>query len=732
MRLVRCCAQLALAASALALACPSSASAGSLPSAGSGHRPGPDILYAPAPNAPQLRNAGPWRAAPILVSGASAYRRGEFLYQDFLYDDHGALGIPDPTDPFMPAEFLFSPKKGTLTYPTAHSYANNAADLVELRIKPLARSTALRVTLNSLADPERTAFTVAIGSSAAKVRWPHGAGVESRARLFLTVHGDHAELVTARGEEVGPPPAVALSRARRQFDVRIPHAAWNPRRSKVRFAAGVGLWDRVRRRYVAPGAVATADGTGGGSTSGAALFNVAFRNDEPMPHIAQPPIGNTIVEGGLGVRDDGAWWRERAQALALAKGDISPFYARVDFGKLARRVNDDSQVPKTGFFDRVYASRFVHGQGIDHSRNCLLSLTGAGCIPRFLGQLQNYAIYVPPRRVPAQGFGFTFLLHGLSANHNEFIASRHARDFGERGSGSIVASPNGRGPDGGWIDLAEADAFEVWADVARHYKLDSRFNAVGGYSMGGIGTFRLTSRWPDLFAAGVPVVGATQGIGADMPSLRNVPIMMWNVGTDELVNPALTLLSRNDLETAGVRFDSWLFPVGGHITLGNNDFYGPMTAFLGSNRVDPNPPHVTFVRDRSHDSVRALAVSDHAYWVSEVVNRVANDPGTIDVRSEGFGVGDAPVLPLRTGSGSLEGGSHGPLLYTFERRDWGAVPSTPIADRLVVKATNIASATIDPRRARITCGATLAVTTDGPFKLTLAGCGAAGVKSFGG
>lgn len=51
--------------------------------------PGPPLLYWPAADAPQLQNARPWRAAPILISGASAYRGGEFLYQDFLNDDHG-------------------------------------------------------------------------------------------------------------------------------------------------------------------------------------------------------------------------------------------------------------------------------------------------------------------------------------------------------------------------------------------------------------------------------------------------------------------------------------------------------------------------------------------------------------------------------------------------------------------------------------------------------------------
>src|SRR5688572_13552050 len=74
----------ALAAALLAAA---PAHAAGLPSVKSGARPGPDVLYAPPPRAPQLENTGPWKAAPILISGASAYRHGEFLYQDWIYDD---------------------------------------------------------------------------------------------------------------------------------------------------------------------------------------------------------------------------------------------------------------------------------------------------------------------------------------------------------------------------------------------------------------------------------------------------------------------------------------------------------------------------------------------------------------------------------------------------------------------------------------------------------------------
>ena len=144
---------------------PGAARAGSLYS-GPGPRPGPAILYAPLAKAPQLQNApgSVWHAQPILISGAEAYRNGEFLYQGFLYDDHGAHEQLDPNDPRI-SSATFSQPNGTYTYPTSPAYANNAANLVEFRVKPLARATAFRVTLNTMRDPTLIAFTIALGGT---------------------------------------------------------------------------------------------------------------------------------------------------------------------------------------------------------------------------------------------------------------------------------------------------------------------------------------------------------------------------------------------------------------------------------------------------------------------------------------------------------------------------------------------------------------------------------------
>ena len=688
----------------LCLALPAGAGAQSLPQVDAGSRPGPDLLYEAPSLAPQLDNAGVWSAAPILVSGASAYRQGEFLYQDFLYDDHGARGTRDPTDPFSSEEFAFAPKYGTLTYPTDSAFANNAADLVELRVKPLSNEIAFRVTLNSLADPDRTAFTIALGSSAEPRAWPHGAGARSPATQFLTVHGTSAELRDAATDAVvTPAPSASVDATRRQFDVRVPRAAWDPGTGTMRMAAGVGLWDGAGDGYLAPQAVASATTPGGAALSGAALFNVAFRSSEPKPEVANPAI-NTIAEGSVGAGADGSYWRERAQAEALADGladgDVTSFSAQVDFGKLAAGTGDESGVPAAGHINRILSSRFSFGQGVNHDKDCSQTFSQEfPCDGRFVGRLQPYSLYVPAKPQPGRGFGLTLLLHGLSGNHNEFLDSDHATQLGERGAGSIVVSPLGRGPDGFYADMAEADVFEVWADVAHRYRLDPEWAASSGYSMGGIGTYRLLYRWPDLFARGAPIVGFADEL-EQLPSLRHIPVNPWNAGQDELVNPTRYEPTATRLGELGLRFAADVFSPGGHITLASNDEYGPQADFLGEHRVDRDPAHVTYVVSPGRDSARAQAVADHAYWLSGLRARGGAANATVDARSEAFGTGDPPLVKNAPGAGVLTGGTR-PLAFTRRSQDWGPAPATPERNALNLNLTAVTAATVTGSRARL-------------------------------
>lgn len=689
---------------------------------GPGPRPGPGILYAPLASAPQLTNTGIWHAAPILVSGATAYRAGEFLYQDWIYDDHGAAEASDPTDPRASGN-TFSRPDGTYTYPTGPGYDNNAADLLEFRLKPLPRVTAFRITMNTMANPLLIAFSIAIGGQDGRsYQFPDGANVASPAALFLTVHPAGGRLVASlvhAGTDTpvpGPAPYVSVDVYRHQVQVLVPHTEWNPGRSVVRFAMGVGLWDAATGRYLLPQAVASATTPGGAGTATKppAFFNVAFRanNQEPMSNPAD--LLNTSTRP--------AWWRDRAQAEALATGDISEFHAYVDFNKLWRRVTDNSGVPTSGAFDRILASHFQTAPGANYSVACFPQAVsgGANCPGQLQGNLQPYAIYVPPGSPPRGGYGLTLLLHSLSANYNQYLGTRNQWQYGDRGPGSIVITPEGRGPDGFYDGLAGVDTFEVWADVAHRYPLNPSWTVITGYSMGGMGTFKLAEQFPDLFAK----AQSTVGYSADPleASLRNVPIQMWNMAVDELVPATDYYPTARALDSLGYRYQLDVFAPGEHLTLAINDQFAKAAAFLGTTTVNRNPAHVTYVVDPALDYPRYGFVADHAYWLSGLRVGAAASTGTIDAFSHGFAWGDPAATPTGYGAGTIVGGTLPVMAYASQYKSWRAAPRSARADILDLRSTNVSAVTVWPARAALDCRLRLDVATNVALTVTLAGC----------
>ena len=266
---------------------------------GPGPRPGPDILYEPLADAPQLQNAGNWNASPILVSGSTAYRGGEFLYQDWIYDDSGALGNPATNDPRTDSN-SFSRSSGTYLYPT------DTAIVRQQRRRPR------RAACRAAGDIDRLPYHAqhdqglerrsARRSRSAEHRgslhdWPYSANVRSPAQYFLTVHGTTTagEVVADLRDAVTGPAGRDGAHCDPRHDasadhVTVPHSSWNPGTGVWRLAAGVGLWNASTNAL--PGADRgnpTATQPGGAQLLGSppALFNLAFRDEcqqeDPVP-----------------------------------------------------------------------------------------------------------------------------------------------------------------------------------------------------------------------------------------------------------------------------------------------------------------------------------------------------------------------------------------------------------------------------------------------------------------
>ncbi len=87
---------------------------------------------------------------------------------------------------------------------------------------------------------------------------------------------------------------------------------------------------------------------------------------------------------------------------------------------------------------------------------------------------------------------------------------------------------------------------------------------ITGLSMGGFGTFDAISRYPDLFAAAVPVCGG--GDVSKAQSISHIPIWIFHGALDGAVNPVLSQNMVEALTKAGAHPGFTQYPEVGHFS----------------------------------------------------------------------------------------------------------------------------------------------------------------------
>lgn len=87
---------------------------------------------------------------------------------------------------------------------------------------------------------------------------------------------------------------------------------------------------------------------------------------------------------------------------------------------------------------------------------------------------------------------------------------------------------------------------------------------ITGLSMGGFGTFDLLARYPDLFAAAVPVCGG--GDEATASVFSRVPVWIFHGAEDPTVNPDYSIKMADALKRAGAKPGLTLYPDTGHFS----------------------------------------------------------------------------------------------------------------------------------------------------------------------
>ena len=206
-------------------------------------------------------------------------------------------------------------------------------------------------------------------------------------------------------------------------------------------------------------------------------------------------------------------------------------------------------------------------------------------------------------------------------------------------------------------------------------------------------------------------------------SLRNIPVLMWNAAADELVPPRPPTCRPRRRSTGSATATSSTSSRGEHLTLAINDQYAPAAEFLGTAKVDRNPPHVTYVADPSLDHADLGFVADHAYWLSGAQHATAR----ARARSTRSRTASAPATrsppPTQFGAGTLGGGNLGTLAFTRQYKTWGPAPPIahgrphrPHGDERLARSRSTRSARAS------SCNVDLRVTSDGPLTVNLTGC----------
>lgn len=647
--------------------------------------------------------------------GAGRVAGGALFWTDFLYDDHGATGVP------IGDLKIQAPPRGTYVYPPGPA-AGNGADIFRVAIGLTETDTWWRVDWNTLVDASVPIALFALDTDPARTApadWPAGAGVRSPGiDTALLLSGKAATLIDLTTGATTPVEH-SVDLHSRSFLARVPRSLLEPAGGwTVRLAAGLA--------NAAGDGFADVPAEHGALPGQPNVYNAAFRtSDQEPPHLN--------------------FWSDSAQAAALTSGDVSRFAISVPWDRLAAGETDPEPII-TGPSTRWYVSSVELGQGVEQgwAASDILSTK-----PVFLGRVQPYSICLPSSYAPGRALPLTLLLHSLALGQNQFAAidPRLLHEVCERRD-SVVITPLARGPSTWYFDTGELDVWEVWARVAEQLGTDPNRTVVSGYSMGGYAAYKLGLSYPQVFAqavvlAGPPACGVRLLPDVDIPAdldpnspcaregdtykllvnARWLPYVIAHGLVDELVPFASVAEQVLEFDRLGYRHRFTVYPLEDHLAWVLQDRFEDPISHMETGLRQADPGHITFAWHPQ--LVRPeLGIGPHrVWWLSEL----AADPAVtarrgavaeVDARS--YARPD-PTHTVRHRRGAFVNFEPTPGLYS--ELEWRVGPSIAPLPYLTLRLTGVAGLAVDVARAGLAGlpSSTITVTTDTATQIKLSG-----------
>src|SRR4051794_3525449 len=618
---------------------------------------------------------------------------------------------------------------GQVAYPAGAT--PGSADITRIRIAATGSTVSFLVQLDAMTDNDQPVVAIGVDSDRDTATGDGGWGLGSG---VATPGADHVLTLTRSTAYLDGQPANDATVASAAgvpdgfggvLEVTVPRTDLGST-SSWRVWAGAGVWDVAAQQWAAPQAV----------DPGPRVLDLGFRSGtEPFT-----PYMNM------------------AQAFALRRGwdgtvsRLGPeFTQTVDLDALAAGENQTWRLT-SGYYIRNQMTSVRDGQSQGHPSNNPQAES--------VSARQPYGIYVPSSYDPAQPTPMTVWLHwrGPGGENASYYDANIDWQLGEQ-RGNIVVSPRGRGESGWYVGDSQVDVFDAIADAEHLLTVDKDRVYVAGYSMGGWGTYLLTTTHPDLFAGGFSIVGPPALGLWPYPSnptdpqnsrplywtnplignVRHMPFVVFE-GTDDELVPFTGPMAQTDTMLANKQpYRFYLYDGYEHFTFAISDEFSLGADYLGNARRVTDPAEVTYTREPCLDPAMWNSsyglVADHAYWVHDIALRntparatcvdsnaslsAVNQSGSVDVTSLAVprfvdnGSPTAGAGPAPDGTGS----------YQMTGYDPATGAALPLSNGLTATLTNVRSARVDGAAARLSDGEplTVTVTTDGPATLQLSG-----------
>jgi poly(3-hydroxybutyrate) depolymerase len=298
------------------------------------------------------------------------------------------------------------------------------------------------------------------------------------------------------------------------------------------------------------------NGSGSGDSLGAATLTIALRKglDETVAKLE-----TAAKAAPENLRAEILFPIDRMRNVNRGRLELRTFDPEKDLASAetvaaAVKAKQDPFAKKTGDFKRHYA------------------LASAN-------ELLPYHMYVPTAYNGTKAFPLIVALHGLGGTEDAFFSNYESKlpPLAEQ-KGYIVAAPLGYRVDGsyGWglgnpppdaatrrvQDLSEQDVMQVLAHVRQQYKIDENRIYLMGHSMGGIGTWKIAAKYPDIWAAIAPFSGSGQP--ATIERFKHIPEFVVHGDNDPTVNVSGSRTMVAKMKELGVEVTYVEVPGGNH------------------------------------------------------------------------------------------------------------------------------------------------------------------------